>query len=74
MKRFKEIMAARKDKARLAEETNIKAEFRVVERGGDLWLTHDGVAFCAIPSDATSGQITEMLERARLTAVKYNAL
>lgn len=74
MKKFKDIMADRKEKARLAEETSLKAEFRVVERGGDLWLTHDGVAFCAIPFDATSAQITEMLERARLTAVKYNAL
>lgn len=53
---------------------SIKNEFKVVEKSGCLFLTHDGVAFEQIDSDTPANIIAEKLNIARETAGNYRVL
>lgn len=55
-------------------ESRIKDEFGVIEKGGSLWLTHDGRAFMRIGSEMTADGIAELLGDARIAAVTYASL
>lgn len=56
-----------------AERTRnrIRAEFKVVEKRGFLWLTHDGRAFARIEDGKTSDEIAKLLSDARIAATTY---
>lgn len=56
-----------------AERTRerIRGEFKVVERHGAIWLTHDGRAFARIERNATADEIASLLTDARIAATTY---
>ena len=74
MKSFKSYIADRREKYRLQDEANLKAEFKVKERGGFLWLTHQGVAFMKVANLAQAEEITRELNKARECAVEFEKL
>lgn len=74
MKTIKEFIADKKEKCRLQNEANLKSEFKVVERGGFLWLTHNGVAFMKIASLSKAEDVTKELNKARECAVEFDRL
>lgn len=74
MKRIIQHFKNRKERQRLQEEARLRSEFSVVERGGYLWLTHDGVAFMKISSVAYAADAVKELLIARDTAVEFKKL
>lgn len=52
----------------------VHSQFQVKERGGYLWLTHDGVAFLRINADERAQFVTDMLNGARECAMEYEGL
>lgn len=52
----------------------IRDEFRVVEKSGILFLTHNGVAFEQIAGDAPASEIAGKLNTARNVAQTYRTL
>lgn len=62
----------RKYQDRIANE--ICNEFEVVEKGGVLFLTHNGVAFDQIDKDTPAREIAMKLNMARDTAQAYRKL
>ena len=74
MKTIKEIIAEKRLREKEEHELEIKSQFKVMERGNSLWLTHDGVAFCEIPSDKTATDVAKMLNAARVSAITYETL
>lgn len=51
----------------------LSGEFKVIERGGKLWLTHMGVAFKRIQEDTCAQDVARELSLARETAVMFDA-
>lgn len=45
--------------------------FAVTERGGDLWLTHYGVAFKRIDKDTAAHKVTALLNEVRRAAIDF---
>lgn len=74
MRKLREIIDARKQKAQFEKEAELKAEFRVVEGNGSLWLTHCGVAFMKVSSLAKAEDVAKALNDARNTAVEFEKL
>lgn len=52
----------------------VYSQFQVKERGGSLWLTHDGVAFMEMSKDTTSAEVAELLNTARMSAITFERL
>lgn len=52
----------------------IRDEFKVVERSGILFLTHNGVAFEQIANDTPASEIADLLNNARDVAQTYRTL
>lgn len=71
MNKIKEIIEKRKEKAQIEREAVLKSDFRVVERGGSLWLTHCGVAFMKVPATTKSEDVAKMLNDARANAIDF---
>lgn len=63
----------RRERAAAEIEQIIANEFNIVERDGNLFLTHDGVAFEQIPADTPASEIAVHLHNARTTAISYHA-
>lgn len=74
MKKIKKYILDKKEQLRLEEEARIRAGFRVVECGGSLWLTHCGVAFMKVASDAKAEEVARTLNETRETAIEYARL
>ena len=74
MKSLKKYISDKKEEYRLQTENEIKSKFKVKERGGFLWLTHDGVAFMKIANVAQAEEITKELNKARECAVEFEML
>lgn len=74
MNRIKQYFHNRKERKRLRNEAWIKAGFKVEERNGYLWLTHEGVAFMKIESLSYAGDVASELKKARETAIEYKGL
>lgn len=74
MKKIKQYIDSRKEALRKQEENNLKSEFKVTERKGRLWLTHNGVAFMEIQAKASAETITTELNKARNAAMEYAML
>lgn len=74
MKKLREIIDAQKQKAQFEKEAELKSEFKVIERNGELWLTHCGVAFKKLYASATAKDIALMLESCREVAIEYARL
>lgn len=74
MKTIKQYIANQKEQSRLQRESQLKAEFKVQERGGFLWLTHQGVAFLKVANLAQAEDITKELNEARKCAIEFERL
>ena len=74
MKSIKKYIADKKEQCRLQYESNIKADFKVIEKGGFLWLTHCGVAFMKVNNLSQAESITAELNKARDCAVEFERL
>lgn len=74
MKKIKELWAEYKASKNKAHVNAVHSQFQVKERGGYLWLTHDGVAFLKMNADDTSANVAGMLKTARENAVEYEGL
>lgn len=74
MKRIKQYIADKKEQNGLQNEARLRAEFKVVERDGYLWLTHQGVAFSRIDLNVQAIDVAAMLNDARETAVNFERL
>lgn len=74
MKRIKQYIADKKEQNRLQNEAQLRAEFKVVERDGYLWLTHQGVAFMKFDEHTASDDIVGQLYESRGFAVEFEKL
>lgn len=75
MKRLiKEFIEKRRASFRNEREAELMSEFKVVERGGSLWLTHNGTAFLHFSSLINAKNVTDTLHDVRETAVKFDRL
>lgn len=74
METIKKYISNQKEKSRLQKETQLKSEFKVVERGGLLWLTHQNVAFMKISSYTNTEDIVKDLIKARNCAIEFDKL
>lgn len=74
MKTIKQYIADKKEQNRLQKEAQLKAEFKVVERDGYLWLTHQGVAFSRVDLNMQAIDVAAMLNDVRTTAVEFEGL
>lgn len=74
MNELKKIIKKRKQKKMFEKEAMIKAEFGIVERDGDIWLTHCGVAFRKITAHTSANEIATILNTARETALEFERL
>lgn len=74
MNKIRQYFHNRKERKRLEDEARLKSEFRVVERNGYLWLTHEGVAFMKIESLSYAADVASELKKARETAIEFKGL
>lgn len=74
MEWLKQFIKNRREKKRLKRDVELKSFFKVKERGGRLWLTHDGVAFMEIAPMSLAEDVAKELDKARKTAVEYDKL
>ena len=74
MTSIKKYIADKKEKIRMQDEANIRSDFKVVERGGFLWLTHCGVAFMKVSSLSYADDVAKELNKARECAVEFERL
>lgn len=66
---FRNWKAGRKEAQSLARTRDLQSRFRIVERGGNIFLTVDGVAFQQITEGQTARQIVAELKEAQQSAV-----
>lgn len=71
MKTIKQWWNERKAQARDRELESIRRSFNVVEKGGKLYLTHQGYAFAAMQSCDSAEIIAARLEDARYAAIEF---
>lgn len=74
MKIIKKWLSEYKEKSKNDRVNELFHQFKVAERNGCLWLTHNGVAFLKINVSDTSANIAGMLKTARDNAVEYEGL
>ena len=74
MNRIRQYFHNRRERKRLKDEAWVKAGFKVEERNGYLWLTHEGVAFMKVNSVAYAADAVKELLMARETAIEYKGL
>lgn len=60
-----------KNEARKTEMNNITSDFKVVERNGKVFLTHQGYAFAEVAKDASVSVIVNKLNEARKAALEF---
>jgi hypothetical protein len=57
---------------RLSNElNNLRRNFQVTERGGQLWIVENGIAIHSITADLTAAEIVALLNRSRKAAVSF---
>lgn len=71
MKKLKEYFKDYKSKEKKRREQELRSEFKVVARGGVLWLTHNGVAIYEFSDDTTASHIARRLSEAQDTSVNF---
>lgn len=71
MKKLKEYFADYKSKEKKRREQELRAEFKVVARGGMLWLTHNGVAIYEFPDNTSASCIAQRLKEAQDTSLNF---
>ena len=74
MKNFKKYISDRKEKYRMQYEANIRSDFKVQEKSGSLWLTHNGIAFMKVDENANASDVAKLLNTARNCAVDFEGL
>ena len=74
MDSIKQYIAEKRAQSQRQKEENLRNEFEVVERGGYLWLTHEGVAFMKCDSLSYSGDVASELKKVRTTAIEFAKL
>lgn len=74
MKTICQLIKDKKEQWNNQETERVKSDFKVMERGGILFLTFNGVAFAEMEGKATANEIAEALNLARETATKFERL
>lgn len=74
MKRISKWRAEYKERARKAELENIKGDFKIAEKNGKIYLTHNDYAFAIMPKDATVAEIAAKLNEARKAALELEGI
>lgn len=74
MERLKQLIEKRKEKTRLQKDAELMSEFQVVERGGYIWLTLNGVAFVKFEDGRDVSDITDALKEIRKYAIEFARL
>lgn len=71
-KQIAKIIRARKIRAKMQRESEIRSRIQVVGRNGIMWLVCDGTAIASFNDAGTTAKyISEQLERCRKTAVEF---
>lgn len=73
-KLYRRIIDRQKEKNLKQQTESLRSGFKVKERGGKLWLLHNGVAFCEIPASSNATEIADQIETARIAAVQYESV
>lgn len=71
MKKLKEYFKDYKSKEKKRREQELRSEFKVVARGGVLWLTHNGVAVFEFKDNASASFVTNSLAEVQEISVKF---
>lgn len=74
MKTISQFINDKKEQWATQEIERVKSDFKVMERGGILFLTLNGVAFAEIEGKTSANEIADKLNVARDTAVKFEKL
>lgn len=74
MKTIKQWWNERKAQAKEHEIDSIKRSFKVAERSGKLYLTHEGFAFAEIPCYTSAQEVATKLNEARNAAIEFEEL
>lgn len=53
---------------------DFKADYKVSERNGTIYLVHQGRAFAVLPDKMTASEIAKELDNARNAALEYAGL
>lgn len=71
MTTLKDWWAKRKETLRKNELENKKADFKVAEKDGCIYLMHRDAAFAIVSKHATADEIAERLKEARDAALAF---
>lgn len=71
MKLIRKWLNDYKAKTQLDKMEQIRSNFGIKERKGVIWILHNGYAVEEMPSNASAEKIASALEKARITALKY---
>lgn len=74
MKLLKRWRAYYQSKWNTARANNIRYDFKVKERNGQLYYVYGIVAFATVPMEATASEIAAKLNEAREAALKFEGL
>lgn len=74
MKMIDNFINNRKEEYRKRRDEAIRESFDITERGGCMWLTHNGVAFMKVASLANAADIAKTLNDARDCALEFERL
>lgn len=74
MKIIKQWWIDHKEKQKKDTVENIRSDFKVHERDGSIYLTHNGFAFALMSSHATADEIAAKLNEARKAALEFEGL
>lgn len=74
MKTIEQWWNSHKNKNRINEVRNIRSDFKICERNGLIYLTHNGYAFATMPKHATADEIATKLNEARQAALEFEGL
>lgn len=74
MGKIKRYFDRKKEQWLLQDESNLRSSFKVEEKAGHLWLTHNGVAFMKVGELRQASDIAGMLNKARECAVEFERI
>lgn len=74
MKSLAQVWTDHKEKSTANEIAAIKSDFKVCEKDGKIYLTHNGYAFATMPKESTAAEIAAKLNEARKAALEFEGL
>lgn len=74
MKTLKQLWNCHKSKQNELEVRAIRADFKVAEKNGKIYLIHHGYAFAEMDRHASASEIADKLNEARKAALEFEGL